>query len=250
MPAGSTPTRSIAVGPAGDTVLAAGSLGLLRGAPVLRASEAGEGSEAAPAAGRTRRRGDPDIRAVHRASLRYLSLEPVRIAELREGISYRGWLPTVSLRVAAARDRKRKRDYDEAFLSGEMRRLNDRATDKTLDLEGSLVLSWDLGELAFDEDSIDISREARLVISLRDNVLDEINQLYFERRGLLAKLDAPEPPPDAWGVERRAAELAAGLDAWTGGWFSERLERLDTESSTSRESPGIKPLDREEGNHP
>ena len=63
-------------------------------------------------------------------------------------------------------------------------------------------------------------------------------QLYFERRGLLQQLAAS---PDADGpevrqLELRAAELAAGLDAWTGGWFSEvRAARSAAESPNTPE---------------
>jgi hypothetical protein len=68
-----------------------------------------------------------------------------------------------------------------------------------------------------------VSREARLVIQLRDDVLDEVNQLYFERQRVLASLDAPPPDVPVALLRLRAAELASGLDAWTGGWFSEQL---------------------------
>jgi len=47
---------------------------------------------------------EPDIGSVHRAALRYLTLEPSQIAALREGLSRRGWLPILSFR--ATRDRE------------------------------------------------------------------------------------------------------------------------------------------------
>ena len=86
-------------------------------------------------------------------------------------------------------------------------------------------MTWELGAVAFDEDAIDLSREHRQVVSLRDNVLDEINQLYFERRGLLERLRAAgaADDPERARMALRAAELAAGLDAWTGGWFTAQL---------------------------
>jgi hypothetical protein len=143
--------------------------------------------------------------------------------ELRRGLSRRGWLPTLSVRLAGGHDRQRQSDYDEAFLSGETRHLYDREKERSFGYDASLNLSWNFRDVAFDADAIDLSREARLVISLRDSVLDEINQLYYERRGLLQQLaDFPGADgPDARQLELRAAELAAGLDAWTGGWFSE-----------------------------
>ena len=67
-----------------------------------------------------------------------------------------------------------------------------------------------------------MSREAREVVKLRDDVLDEVTQLYFDRRRVLAELGAlPDAPPgEKLRLRLRAAELAAGIDAWTGGGFS------------------------------
>jgi hypothetical protein len=66
----------------------------------------------------------------------------------------------------------------------------------------------------------------RELIELRDEVLDEINQLYFERRRvLLERSQLPDPASaEAERLALRARELAAGLDAWTGGWWSRQLE--------------------------
>jgi hypothetical protein len=60
-------------------------------------------------------------------------------------------------------------------------------------------------------------------------VLDEVAQLYYERRR--AQLDAAREsdPHAAARLALRAAELAAGLDAWTGGWWSAQLARLAPE---------------------
>jgi len=60
-------------------------------------------------------------------------------------------------------------------------------------------------------------------------VLDEVNQLYFERQRVLASLDAPTGDVPVALLRLRAAELASGLDAWTGGWFSEQLARPASE---------------------
>ncbi len=137
----------------------------------------------------------------------------------------RGWLPIASFRVARELDRNVGRDSDEVFLSGAVRHLNDSDSDRSEDLELSLTFSWDLGDLAYHPEEIDISREAREIIELRDDVLDEITQLYFERQRVLAALHGlgSVPSEQSLTLRLRAAELAAGIDAWTGGWFSSAL---------------------------
>jgi hypothetical protein len=166
---------------------------------------------------------EPDVHSVHRAALRYLSLDPSRIAALRRGVSRRGWLPIFSFRATRDRDRRRRSDYDEAFISGEMRRFNDRDYDRNHELELQLIVSWDFGDIAYHPESIDVSREAREIIELRDDVLDEITQLYFERRRVLAAVAVKPDSPGASDLQLRAAQLVAGIDAWTGGWYGRQL---------------------------
>lgn len=166
---------------------------------------------------------EPDVHSVHRAALRYLSLDPGRIAAMRRGVSRRGWLPILSFRATRDHSLRRRSDYDEAFISGEMRRLNDRDTDRDRELELQLTVSWDFGDIAYHPEAIDVSREAREIIELRDDVLDEITQLYFERRRVIAALALQPDAPTASEFKLRAAQLAAGIDAWTGGWFGRQL---------------------------
>jgi len=185
------------------------------------ASLAGVGSGAAGAFRLRTPEGDPPIEQVHRAALHYLDLRSSRMAALRRGVGARGWLPLVSLRLARARDVDESTDFDETFTSGSLHRLVDREARTARDFEASLTFAWDLGDIAYHPEQIDVSREAREVIKLRDDVLDEVTQLYFERRRVVAELavrpDAPEE--EKLRLRLRAAELAAGLDAWTGGWF-------------------------------
>jgi hypothetical protein len=166
---------------------------------------------------------EPDIYSVHRAALRYLSLDPARIVEMRRGVERRGWLPILSFRATHENDRRRHSDYDEAFISGDMRRFNDRDSDRDQELELQLIVSWDLGDIAYHPESIDVSREAREIIELRDDVLDEITQLYFERRRVIAAFALQPDSPAASEFQLRAAQLAADIDAWTGGWFGRQL---------------------------
>jgi hypothetical protein len=224
-PAGSTAVAAVAA--ARDRLVVATAQGLLRRAPVSeRAPAAASPRPAAPARAL---RADPPINAVQRRALQYVSLDPRRMRQLWDAAGRRAWAPEVVVRGDYGADNDRKRSYDEAFVSGDTHSLFDRDRSRADGYSVSLGLSWDLGDAVFNLDRIDVSREARLVIQLRDDVLDEVNQLYFERQRVLASLDAPPADAPVALLRLRAAELASGLDAWTGGWFSEQLTHSDSD---------------------
>ena len=204
----------------GALFAAAGSLHAVIGEAVFAA---GPARREAPRAILAELPADPPIERIHRAALDYLDLGPLRIGEMRRGVRLRGWLPQVALGGGASRDRDEGRDIDESIVSGSLHRLVDQDEGVSRDDDLSLVFTWDLGDLFYHPEQIDVSREAREVIELRDDVLDEITQLYFERSRVLVELAAAQTPEEALRLRLRAAELAAGIDAWTGGWFSRAL---------------------------
>jgi hypothetical protein len=229
-PAGSTAVAALAG--AGDQLIVATGPGVLRHAAVSEVAAAAPvsapPSASAPAPPRAQRAADPPVIAVQRRALQYLSLDPKRMRKLWDAAGRRGWAPEITVRGDYGDDHDRSRSYDEAFISGDMHSLFDRDRQRAEGYAVSLALAWDLGDTVFNLDRVDVSREARLVIQLRDDVLDEVNQLYFERQRVLASLDAPPADVPVALLRLRAAELASGLDAWTGGWFSEQIAPADS----------------------
>jgi hypothetical protein len=185
---------------------------------------------------------EPSVRQVQVAAIRYLDLGPERIRALQRGVRRRGWLPRFEIRGTYGGWDSWHRDYDEAFTYGAARLFLDREDGRSRDFGASTALIWDLGDLAYHPESLDVSKEAREIIELRDDVLDEVSQLYFERRRTLLQLagDPAPPPVEAARLRLRAAELGSGLDAWTGGWWS---RAASTPASHS-------PRDTPEENHP
>jgi hypothetical protein len=163
----------------------------------------------------------PPVAVLHGAALRQQGLEPERARDMRRRLSRRGWLPELDVAVGYVNELDHGRDYDESFVSGDTRSLNDEHQDRGRDVDVVVKLIWDLGETLFASEEVDVSRELRSVIALRDDVLDEVTQLYFERERVLARLAlAPPDDPEREALVLRADELAAGLDAWTGGAFT------------------------------
>jgi hypothetical protein len=165
---------------------------------------------------------DPPVEEIRRRALRRSGLDAARAARLWSGLRKRARWPELLLRFGVELDEADTRDHDQAFLSGDTRYLFDRERDRDRRIDASVVLDWDLGGLVYPLESVDLSRELRQVVSLRDNIADEINQLYFERQRLRETLESADrlEADEAARLVWRAREIDAGLDAWTGGWVS------------------------------
>jgi hypothetical protein len=165
---------------------------------------------------------DPPVGEIRRRALERAGLTVKRFEGLWKGLANRAYWPEVSLRFGMDSDRDRSRDADQSFVSGETRHLLDQSRDEGRSFDAAVEFDWDLGGISYPNESVDLSREHRQVISLRDDVIDEIHQIYFERQSIRERL-AEEPslePEEIARLTTRARELEAGLDAWTGGWLS------------------------------
>lgn len=219
-PAGAGAVAALAAGPGG--IWLAGSRGLLRGR--VQGSQPSASGEIFAA----RLRSEPTIQEVHAAVVRHQGLSGRRMRDLARGVRRRGWLPDVTVRGGYGDFQRARIDRDQVvFSSGVLHDLRDTQSDHDRDWEASLAFTWELGDVLYHPESIDVSKESREWVELRDEVLDEVNQLYFERHRVLLELaGSPAPSADAARQRLRADELAAGLDAWTGGWFGFRAPPL------------------------
>src|SRR5690606_8702082 len=223
-PAGTTPATAVAA--EGERLLVASAQGLLVGEPTGEPAPARAAGAPSPSPPPGAPACDPPIAAVQRAALAYLDLTGARPARMWRGVRRRGALPVVTFDGEIADDRSHNRTWDEAFTGGDFRRLFDRDRDRQLERSVTPRLVWDLPDLLYEPEEIDVSTEMRRTIELRDDVLDELNQLYFDRRRALdAAAQAGPGTPAAAREALRAEELAAGLAGWTGGWFGPRAGR-------------------------
>jgi hypothetical protein len=178
---------------------------------------------------------------IRRRALERAGLMPGRVERLWRGLERRGYWPDLSLRLGADFDRDERRFADQSFVSGGMRDLLDRTRDRSEGFEALLALEWTLGDVAYPDQAVDLSREQRQIVSLRDDITDELHQLYFERARLRARLSdpGPLPPEEERALRERAAELLAGLDAWTGGWVGLWQAAAASEPSMPRSLNGL-----------
>jgi hypothetical protein len=91
-------------------------------------------------------------------------------------------------------------------------------------------LEWRLDEMLMGPTRVQAIRETSRLVQLRDDVLDQVTKVYFDRRRVQVDLltNPPQDPKARAAKDLRLDELTANLDALTGGWFGQRLKTAPT----------------------
>jgi len=160
---------------------------------------------------------EPDIKEVQQAAIKYAEVGQEKIKRWRKQASKKAILPKVSAGLY--------RDSGDLWHweTGSTTKTDDDVLRKGRDsLNWSVSLSWDLGELIWNNDQTSIDVRSRLMVELRDDILDEVTKLYFERMRVKMEINnlAVEDNKKRPEKELKLQELTASLDALTGGYFS------------------------------
>jgi hypothetical protein len=89
------------------------------------------------------------------------------------------------------------------------------------------TVSWELGNLIWNDDQTNIDVRSRLMVQLRNDILDDLRRVYYERKRLQFELIS-NPPKDIntkFEKELRLQELTQAVDDLTGNYFSEHTRR-------------------------
>ncbi len=109
--------------------------------------------------------------------------------------------------------------------SGDFQRTSQDRRESTEKTWG-IFLQWDLRDFIFNQDQTRISKEARDLVELRQDVLEQVNTYFFDRRRAEIEMIF-SPPSDVRSkidLQLRIARLTANIDALTGGFLSKSLE--------------------------
>lgn len=160
---------------------------------------------------------EPDVIAVRAAALRWHHLAGDPVAGWARRARWAAALPHLSLRAR----RSTGTDRDLSRQSGGSQRLD---SSLGVDVWLEARATWDLDRLVFDERELRAAEVGRRRRELGDAVARRVTTLYYRRRRLQVTL-LYEPPESAAARARlriEIDELAARLDALTGGWFGRR----------------------------
>ncbi|MDP2911949.1 MAG: hypothetical protein Q8N76_06440 [Candidatus Omnitrophota bacterium] len=164
---------------------------------------------------------EPDISSVQNAAIKYAEVHPDKIKRWREAARQKALLPDVSIGV--------DRDVTDLYHweGGSTTVINDDFLRKGKDITAwDITMSWNLGSLIWDDDQTNIDVRSKLMVELRNDIMNEVTRTYFERRRLQVELFTSPPQDLKLGLEKelRLQELTADIDALTGGYFSKHIK--------------------------
>jgi hypothetical protein len=170
---------------------------------------------------------DPEARCLPllraRAVERALA-DPARARSLLTRAGRSAWLPELRLRMERRLGRNESLDVKPA-ASGDALGL-----DTVDDVRYEVRATWDLPRLVFNPEEVAAYHQALRIAEMRRDIESLVNRLFFERRRLLLPAATPPGPVEQGERLLRLEELAAELDAISGGAFS----RCGTAAETSR----------------
>jgi photosystem II stability/assembly factor-like uncharacterized protein len=164
---------------------------------------------------------EPSINEVQRMATTYAELSPAKITHWRRQAARQALLPTI--RIGTDRDI----DIDDRVDEGSFpyfQQIPQRSVSRGWDVS----VSWDLGNLLWNDDQLAIDVRSKLTTDVRNDVLDAVTRLYYERRRLQVTqlIDPPDASVPLLEHDLRIQELTAHLNALTGGAFTQALERV------------------------
>ena len=168
---------------------------------------------------------EPCIKDVQRAAIKYAEVDPEKIARWRKQASKKAWLPKLSADLGRNTTDLWHWETGSSAIGQSGDDLLRRGKDS---LDWDVSISWDLSELIWSADQTSIDVRSKLMVELRDDILDQVNKLYFERLRLQSELDnlAIEDKSKRFDKQLKLAELTAALDSLTAGYYSEQLRLL------------------------
>ena len=171
---------------------------------------------------------EPKIRDVQEAAIKFAEVSPEKIAQWRKQAAKKALLPQLSVGL----DRNTTDLWH--WEGGSTTKSDDDTLRRGRDnIDWDVSLSWDLSDLIWNDAQTNIDVRSKLMVELRDDILDQVNKLYFERLRVKSELDnlALEDRNKRFDKQLKLEELTASLDSLTCGYYSEQLRKLDKEHS-------------------
>jgi len=176
---------------------------------------------------------EPPIQELIDVAMRYAEVHPEKISQWRRRVKQSSWLPDMSIAYdrntdgVVELDRGGTNDPD-IFING----------PEETDTDWSVDFTWDLSDVLWNDDQLSIDNRSKLMVQLREDILNQLIHLYYARRRLQVS-GLMSPATDIAQLanhELQIAEYTAGIDALTGGYFTRSIGPILRDSSWLREN--------------
>ncbi|MBI5143595.1 MAG: hypothetical protein HZA30_00815, partial [Candidatus Omnitrophica bacterium] len=172
---------------------------------------------------------EPAFQELQQAAIRFAEVSPEKIKNWRREARLRALMPRLSFGI----DRNRSTN-SEIYTSATRDYVVFGPDDETNRFDMSI--SWELGDMIWSDDQTNIDVRSRLMVQLRNDILDDLRRAYYERKRIQFELMA-EPPKDLktrFEKELRLQELTSTIDDLTGNYLSERIRQQEQYSLVDR----------------
>lgn len=162
---------------------------------------------------------EPAFKELREAAMKYAEVEPGKIKNWRWEARLRALLP----KIAFGKDNT-KSTNTEIYTSA----TRDYAVVGPEDISTGwdLSISWELGDLIWSDDQANIDVRSRLTTQLRNDILDDLRRIYYERKRLQYELmNNSGDLKKEFENELRLSELTQAIDDLTGNYLSESIKK-------------------------
>ncbi|MBF0253470.1 MAG: hypothetical protein HQL29_06625, partial [Candidatus Omnitrophica bacterium] len=159
----------------------------------------------------------PNIKEVQKMAVEYAEVSNDKIKAWREGARWKALMPKLSLGCGKSDD-----DNVEIYKSATSSYVVEGP--RQIDYNWDVDLSWDLSDLIWNESQTSIDVRSKLMVQLRQEILEEVTRLYYERERLVLDLKNKNNTDTIKLEEKslRLREITSYIDALTGGEFSDK----------------------------
>jgi len=165
---------------------------------------------------------EPTVKEVQKAALRYFKVHPDLVAGYRRGASWKALMPDIEVTFNHERGNNDRRLIDAIYLT---RYPDGKEFEDTKRISYVLGVRahWALDRLVFNAEVLDVAS----LVGVQEGLLREITSLYFTRRRLMTilALNPPSDPGEKITEAIRLDEIAANIDALTGGYLSREIKK-------------------------
>lgn len=172
------------------------------------------------------RKGEPGVREIQQAAIEYAEVNPEKILRWRKQAAKRALLPKITIAMDQDRNRTISNSIWGSYSNGGTYFMGPDDATKYNNKNWGVSLTWELGDLIFSDDQTNIDVRSKLMVQLRDDIVDEVTRLYFERIRVKMEIDnlSIEERKKRYEKELKLQELTAQIDGLTGGYFSSQIQ--------------------------